>query len=273
MGRFAVGLAIFAALATAAAVKPGPAYPAASGPQGGALEVVVESSLLSVRISGASLSDVLQVIGQRAGVTIVVRGDLALPVVQSFTNLPLDEGIRRLIRGHSAVFIYGADGASNGPAPDTRLAEVWVTAFSGRASQSAATAPRSPAIVSGNMEPQPARAAAVLPPSGRGAGQLAAATERDSGPEWPALRDKNPGVRLQAIQGVLRDQGTRSVDAIAEVLWTDPAPHVRRAALQALASMNTEEARGVVTAALSDGDPVIRNAAARAHARWRDQVR
>ena len=40
---------------------------------------------------------------------------------------------------------------------------------------------------------------------------------------------------------------------------------MRRAAIQALASMNTDEARAVLGDAMSDRDPVIRNVATRAY--------
>jgi HEAT repeat protein len=71
----------------------------------------------------------------------------------------------------------------------------------------------------------------------------------------------------------VRDQGVYAVQALREVVIEDPVPHVRRAAIQLLASMNTDAAREVLGMALEDGDPLVREAATRALARWRDRVR
>jgi hypothetical protein len=76
------------------------------------LDVRVERSLLTVDVREVPLARLLRTIGERAGVDVVIRGDLGL-VTESFHGLPLEEGIRRLARGHSLAVTYS--GAEEGP--------------------------------------------------------------------------------------------------------------------------------------------------------------
>jgi HEAT repeats len=212
---------------------------------GAVAHVVVESGRLSVDVHDAGLAEVLQAVGRHAGVKVVVRGNLDTRVTQSFTHLPLDQGIQRLARGHSVVLIYRPSSqiVDNGV-----LIEAWVIVSSGevavgsrqtvQAESSASSAPR--------YEPRP---------------EL-----------MRALKDWEPEVRLQAIQEVVSDQGVYAIQVLSGVVTEDPSPHVRRAAVRLLGSMNTDEARQALGVAMGDGDPRVREAATRASARWWDHT-
>ena len=71
------------------------------------ITVDVRQSLLTVDIRNAPLADVLRVIGERAGLRVLIQGDVSTPVTVAFTGVPLDQGIKRLVRGHSFVLRYG----------------------------------------------------------------------------------------------------------------------------------------------------------------------
>ena len=243
------GVVLVALTAAAAGAM---AFAASADLPGRVLEVAVKDGRLSLRAHQARLADVLEAIGQQASVRIVLHGDLDAPVTDTFADLPLDEGVRRLSRWHSLVLIYKP---SPGRADRPVLTEVWVAAFSpgsGRA-EPAAQSKRDDLLADAGRQ---------VDPSGL--------TMDTTSP----LMHRNPAVRVRAIQALVREQGESvPLEALREFATRDPAPEVRLAAIRALASLNRLEAGDVLKTALDDHDPAIRAAANQAFGRWRHRAR
>jgi len=89
------------------------------------LEAAVAADRLTLRVEGAPLAEVLRAIGEAGAFDVVLRGELAEPVHQSFSNEPLEKAIRALVGRHSLIVIRG-DPTSGESA--TGLAEIRVTA-------------------------------------------------------------------------------------------------------------------------------------------------
>jgi HEAT repeat protein len=74
-----------------------------------------------------------------------------------------------------------------------------------------------------------------------------------------ALKHVNPETRRETIEALVRERGANAVvDALRETATRDPAPAVKRAAIQVLASMNSPGAGEAVRAALGDPHPGVR---------------
>ena len=99
------------------------AVAAAAGKSPRGLEVRVEDGRLSVRLDAAPLETVLRMIAEQAGVVIKADGDLGEVRPQSFTEIPLIQGIRWLAGDRLLVMVYGKDRGSG-----SRLVEVRVYA-------------------------------------------------------------------------------------------------------------------------------------------------
>ena len=69
-------------------------------------EVVVERGRLTLSVQNALLAEVLQAIGEKAGIAIEIRGDLTERITTSFTDILLEEGLRQLLRGQSFALSY-----------------------------------------------------------------------------------------------------------------------------------------------------------------------
>ena len=92
-----------------------------SGSQSSAATVAVADGKLSVMLVDAPLRDVMARIARQSGVTIRVAGaDHPVKLTDSFVGLPLEDGLRRLLRGGSHVFVYSDSG------PNPRLEQVIV---------------------------------------------------------------------------------------------------------------------------------------------------
>ncbi|MGH6920633.1 MAG: hypothetical protein ACREJ0_23350, partial [Geminicoccaceae bacterium] len=91
----AVGLGCIAAVTVAAdeAVAP-------------AMLVTVDDGLLSVQLDEAPLEAVLEAIAAQTEVVITLQGDLGAVRPQAFSDLPLGEGIRRLVDERALLMVY-----------------------------------------------------------------------------------------------------------------------------------------------------------------------
>jgi HEAT repeats len=236
-------------LAVTGTVGVGAALALAAKPQGQVLEVAVKSGRLSVRAHEAPLAGVLEAISRKAGVKILLHGDLDAPITDTFADLPLDEGLRRLSRWHSVVLIYGPlPGGSTGPV----LTEMWVMGSpqaQGPAEKAARDTPRIDA-----------RADARPPEDQRGwTSDLATALKYG--------KSTNLG---QTVETLVREQGAYAiVAALREKATRDPAPATRRAAIKLLASMTSLDAADAVQTALGDPNPGVRFEAQKALAQQR----
>ena len=79
--------------------------------------VRIEAGRLTLEANNASLADVLTMVGKQAGIEVLMRGDLDVPVTKSFLDEPLDGAIAHLLRNTSFVMIYGQPQDAGDPPP------------------------------------------------------------------------------------------------------------------------------------------------------------
>jgi hypothetical protein len=218
------------------------------------LDVWVSRGELTVDVRNAPLAEVLRTVGEKAGVGVTLRGDLDTPVTESFAGVPLEEGIRRLARGHSVAATYAA--SADAPRRGV-LTGVWV--IGGSATPGPSVAARS------------TRGDPSAPPS-QGA--------RDSSAPGPSsLRDQKADERVPDvtvhfpvggwIDGIqaLSDEAVRGSEAavalLADISASEPAAVVRHQAVAALGRLKGPAIELALTAALADDDVAVRVRAVR----------
>jgi hypothetical protein len=276
VGLLAAGLFVKDALG---AQPQGPASSAASQ------NVTFERGVLAVDVRDMPLADVLSSIREQSGINIAVHSGGSVKVTQSFSGVGLDEGIRRLAPAYNVVLVYGNDESKPGT---SRLVEVHV--YETSSSKSPVTAVVDPQQRSTQLSKvrelsrQAARQrdpGAVLSLTGLLAGDPDPAIRRSAaealagvrGPEAvsalkASLSDQDPTVRGRSLLslGQMRDEG--SVGMVVQAATRDPDASVRRSAVWALSTLNSEEARRGLEAAASDADPLVQSAATGALKQW-----
>jgi hypothetical protein len=69
--------------------------------------VTIDGGKLSVSLREAKLHDVMEAIARQSGIQIICVGQAAqATVTESFSGLPLEDGLRRLLRGKSYMLMY-----------------------------------------------------------------------------------------------------------------------------------------------------------------------
>ena len=214
--------------------------------------VTVKEDRLSVRVTNRSLVWILEAISREG--KVAMSGDAGpgrrLVSIQ-FQDLPLDEGLRQILRDHDAFFFYGGEGKA--PAS---LRAVWIYPKGrGRGLEPvppetwASTRELEAELADPNPEARARAIEALVERKGDGA--------RDAVLE--ALKDHDEEVRAQALYQTVSGDVELPTDALTDLALGDPSRDVRFLALEALA--DRPEARTIAETALNDPSPQIRHKA------------
>lgn len=118
-GRPAVGCLFTAGLLFGGVVSAAAAQ--AEHAHGEPSKIEVDEGLLSVEVSDAPVTEVLEAIGEQAEFELKVRGELGETARQAFEGVPLEDGIRRLVGGNPVNLVMSYEVGKDGK---RRLAEV-----------------------------------------------------------------------------------------------------------------------------------------------------
>jgi len=192
-------------------------------------------------------------------------------VTAAFTNVPLEDALRRLVQHHELMLIYGP--ATEGRT-SARLINVHVFAASSapasprtadalgeigqlvRLGNDPANVTRLTDLMSLASDPS-VRARAAWALGAIGAASAAAALAQ-------AARDQAPQVRAQVVYALRRVHGAQAIPKFVDLLLHDSDASVRGAAAGALGSFRDPAATSALSAATADPDPSVRNLATRA---------
>lgn len=221
----------------------------AAAPRGPAatLELSLEGEWLSVNSESASLEVILRELARQTGLSIHLPNAVAGKEVQlTFSRLPLERGIRRILAGTSYTFTYEAGSSGHEP----RLAEVHVLA-TGAGGGSAINLAGARAERLG-FQPSPAPATAHPSPETQ---QLVVA----------ALRAPDPADRIEALDVLIDSHDEVAVASTLVSAIRDPNPQVRAMALSLMDQVDPAELpiEAVAAVALGDKDLQVRKSALR----------
>jgi hypothetical protein len=251
------------------------------------LVLSVEGDRVSATIAQAPLREVLAELARQVPLRLSITGPVAKERVSvSFTNLPLAEGIERILEGRSYVLIYASPQAASGVVGGARIVEIIVLPHEGLPANATPAVPFT-------TEPAQAPVEAVSPPRPAGGeppvqedlplewlrhqtreasnpadrvAALEALTERGESQEvlptlTAALADPDATVRAAAL-ALIKDTGEAiPLTPVTQVASADPSPELRMQALALLAKRAKAEAADPLMRALEDPDPQVRERA------------
>lgn len=84
-----------------------------------------KNGLLKVSVENHKFQEVMDEVAQRAGIQVVINDPADEDLTIDFGYLPLEKGLKRLLRGKSYVFVH-RPGEGVDPIQSSRLMKVWV---------------------------------------------------------------------------------------------------------------------------------------------------
>jgi hypothetical protein len=229
--------------------------------------IAVRDGRLTINVEGSPLSIVLDVIAGESGVSI--RGDVPLGarVTANFRDVPIDEGLTRILGTRSAVFVY-ADDAEVGRGPT--LVEVHMysdPAFGlGAAAPPPTAGPWSSPAAENSDSGNDSERTIVGPRRGFQDQPLVERTTSAQRTLGRALaQEPDPSARARAAGALGSVGGVEAIAQLATSIATDPDTGVREAAAAALGRTWSEHAVGPLVQALREDQRFfVREAAAHA---------
>lgn len=205
---------------------------------------------LTATLRQAPVGVVLAELARQTGIHVHVEGAAAIETVSAeFMNLPLEEGIKRILQGKNYALTYTEE--THDKLGGAKIVAVLVLAAS---TESISTSPSSE--VATGSDPRLGTSEGV---QGSAIGDRSALASLLS-----ATHDADPRVRRTAVKS-LGDLGNESaVDALGQLLINDSDKKVRRAATDALAEIGSPQALRALGRALKDQDLVVQRNAAEA---------
>jgi hypothetical protein len=214
--------------------------------------VTFKEGSLSIRVEYRSLDWVLEEVSREAKVAIIRDGGAARRRVQiRFQDLPLDEGLRRILKDQDYFFFYGAEG--NAPAS---LTAVWV--YPKGEGRGLRPVPPETWASTRDLEGDLADA----DPAVRARAVEALVERKREGARealLEALKDQDEQVRTRALYKAADEDLELPTATLIELALGDSSPDVRFLALEALA--DRPEVRTIAEAALNDQSPHVRQRA------------
>ncbi len=229
------------------------------------------NDLLTVNVKDVSLKELLQEIARQSGLSVVGSGSLDERVTIEFHNLPLDEGVRLILRHHSFALAHAQQAPERGQAAVARPETLWIFSKKGKVYPSKTT------VVDGNRHRDalkdvprdiPRLQVALMSEDSLEREDAVYALGESKRPEAVpllslALEDANEDVRKAAVDALEEIGGDEAAQALAIAL-RDEDSWVREEAVEALEEIGGDKATQVLAIALRDEDSSIREEAVEA---------
>jgi len=218
-----------------------------------ALDVAVKDGYLTLKAENASLDLILKQLSMGPPGVVIEKGDvISETVTLNLENVPLEEGLRQLLKNQDSFFFYGVEKDS-----PSRLRIVWVYPKG----KGYGLQPIPPSMWASTKElegqlkdPNPTlRSEAIknlVERKGKGASKLVLDTLK---------QEENEAVRTQALHAATEEGIDLPAGLLANVALGDSSENMRFLALEALAG--DPNAGPVAQGALNDSSPHVRKLA------------
>jgi len=235
-------------------LSPAPADPDDKTDKGSFSVAQVREGLLTVKVRNIPLKRVLEKIAGQTGIKLVFNGQTDAVISADITDIPLEKGLRRLIRDMNYAFIYGSEETKRG------RSEIREIIIYPEAEESPLKAIRPPPM--STPERRPPEKPEEVPPEAL----------------FDALRDERPEVREEAVHRLSKfGKDERVVKHLGETLLFYDEKHktgeektpgdprdrsVKMSIVKTLGEIGGEEVIRTLKRALKDEDEDVRRAAA-----------
>ncbi|MBE7445330.1 MAG: HEAT repeat domain-containing protein [Planctomycetia bacterium] len=209
------------------------------------LDIKFNNGKLSAKLKNSPLEKVLKEVMSQSGAKIWLNDSIDGTVTIEFKNIPIGEGVRRMLKDKNYAFVFARQDAREGKLSIVR-------------------ASKSKEIFTKVNEEPPRKfpQKTVLP-----------VAKKDKPKKEPqsfeslvkdALENEDPGKREDAIIALGESKDKKAIEVISKALANDPTEDVRLSAIDALLDIGDTSIVDPLSIALKDRDPWVRESAVEA---------
>ncbi|MDN3515573.1 MAG: HEAT repeat domain-containing protein [Candidatus Brocadia sp.] len=209
------------------------------------LDIKFNNGQLSVKIKNSPLEKVLKEIMSQSGARIWLNDTIDGAVTLEFQNIPVGEGVRRILKDKNYAFVHALHDAKEGK----------LSIISASKSQEIFTK-----IKEEPPRKHPPRPGVPIAKKDKPKKEVPSfeALAKD------ALENEDSGKREDAIIALGESKDPKAIEIISKALANDPVEDVRLSAIDALLDIGDKSVVDPLSAALSDRDPWVRESAVEA---------
>lgn len=212
---------------------------------GEVLDIKFSNGQLSVKIKNSPLEKVLKEIMSQSGARIWLNDSIDGIVTVEFQNIPIGEGVRRILKDKNYAFAYALHEVKEGKLSIVRASKSKEIFTKVKNDPPKKTTPKPGMPVAKKEKPKKEK------PSFE-------SLVKD------ALENEDPGKREDAITALGESKDPRAIEIISKALTNDPTEDVRLSAIDALLDMGDKSIVDPLSIALKDRDPWVRESAVEA---------
>ena len=236
-------------------------------------EVKFENGQLSVKLKNSPLEKVLKEIMSQSGAKIWLNDSIDTTITIEFQNLPIEEGVRKIIKNKNYAFVFAPHESKDGKLSIISSHKSKETAVKGKdvLSKKPVQKPVQPAVKKGKPKKERrsfeelVKEALENPSADKREDAIIALGETKDKKAIEVIskaltNDASEDVRLSCIDALL-EIGDKSVVDVVSVALKDKEPWVRESAVEALGELGGEAAVELIKNALNDDDGSVRELA------------
>ncbi len=208
-------------------------------------DIKFNSGQLSVKLKNSPLEKILKEIMSQSGARIWLNDSADGTVTLEFQNIPIGEGVRRILKDKNYAFVYALHEAKEG-----KLSII----NAGKSKENFAKVKEEPYK---KLPPKPAQPVAKKENTEKEQPSFESLVQ-------DALENEDAGKREDAIVALGESKDKRAIEVIAKALANDTSEDVRLSAIDALLDIGDKSIVDPLSSALKDRDPWVRESAVEA---------
>jgi len=208
-------------------------------------DIKFNNGQLSAKLKNSPLEKVLKEIMEQSGARIWLNDAIDATVTMEFQNVPVREGVRRILKDKNYAFLYAPNEIKEG-----KLSII--------------SASKSKEIFTKTKEESPKKhPQKPVPPTAK-KGKAKKEKPPFESLVKDALENEDAGKREDAIVALGESKDKKAIETIAKALVNDPSEDVRLSSIDALLEIGDKSVAEPLSQALKDRDPWVRESAVEA---------
>ncbi|GBE12796.1 HEAT repeat protein [bacterium BMS3Bbin14] len=239
----------------------------AASPDQTQAQIIVKEGKLTVSVNEVPLPIILMKLADQTGIGFEIYADIGLKISANFKDMPLDEGIKRLLKSSNHIIVYSENSKKNILPRTTHIVKIIITDNSGRNTNRPIMVHPAGSIHSnqrpGHLTSIPERIRKRMADIRKGRFPANPAGNKSAKSlEYYAelLKNSDPTIRENAVMDMADEYNEKAIPYLEDVLARDKDSDVRSNAAEEIGYLGGRDGIKALAKGLNDSDDEVRMA-------------